>query len=171
MTGQRVLEDLGRMILSGGIEVVDCTGVLGPETPIIRLPPELAKDMPKVEIKHPQKTADTGSYSAGVLCDGWLYVSGHGPQDLKTGQLVEGTIEEETRLVLDHLGEVLRAAGCTYDDVVKCTVHLADLNDFQRYNKVYGEYFKGVQAARTTVQSYIGDIKIEVDCIARVPGK
>lgn len=126
--------------------------------------------MAKTEIKHPDKQVSTGAYSAGVLMDGWLYVSGQGPLDLKTGQVVRGTIEEETRLTLEHVGKVLKAAGCTFDDVVKCTCHLLDINDFDRFNAVYAEFFPNIKPARTTVQSVLGmGIKVEIDAIAKVP--
>ena len=126
--------------------------------------------MPKVEIKHPDKAASTGSYSAGVLIDGWLYVSGQGPLDLRTGAVVPGSIEEETRLTLSHIGKILDAAGYSFADVVKCTCHLADVNDFERFDKTYREFFTGLRPARTTVQSVLGEaIKVEIDTIARVP--
>jgi len=125
--------------------------------------------MPKVEIKHPEKQVSTGAYSAGVLCDGWLYVSGQGPLDMKTGAIVGDTIEEQTSLTLGHVGKILAAAGCTFDDVVKCTCHLSDIKDFDRFNKVYSEVFTGIRPARTTVQSALwGGIKVEIDCVARV---
>ena len=125
--------------------------------------------MPKVEIKHPEKQVSTGAYSAGVLCDGWLYVSGQGPLDMKTGTIVGETIEEQTSLTLGHVGKILAAAGCTFDDVVKCTCHLSDIKDFDRFNKVYSEVFTGIRPARTTVQSILwGGIKVEIDCVARV---
>jgi 2-iminobutanoate/2-iminopropanoate deaminase len=124
--------------------------------------------MPKTEIKHPDKQVSTGAYSAGVLIDGWLYVSGQGPLDMKTGQIVEGTIEEQTRLTLTHVGKVLEAAGLSFEDVVKCTCHLSDIKDFDRFNGVYAEFFKGVRPARTTVQSVLwGGIKVEIDAVAR----
>ena len=127
--------------------------------------------MPKLEVKHPDKKAETGAYSAGVLIDGWLHVSGHGPLDFATGQVVPGTIEEQTRLTLTHIGKVLAEAGMSFADVVKCTVHLADINEFDRYNKVYSEFFTGVRPARTTVQSVLwGGIKVEIDCVARREG-
>ncbi|HWR51798.1 MAG TPA: RidA family protein, partial [Bryobacteraceae bacterium] len=66
----------------------------------------------KTEIRHPEKKAHTGSYSAGVLVDGWLYVSGQGPLDMRTGEVLAGTIEQETRLTMEHVGKVLAAAGC-----------------------------------------------------------
>ena len=126
--------------------------------------------MSKVEIKHPDKRADTGAYSAGVLIDGWLYISGQGPLDLQTGEVVRGSTEEETRLTLIHIGKILEASGCSFADVVKCTCHLADINDFDSFNKVYSEFFSGIRPARTTVQSILGDgIKVEIDAIARVP--
>ncbi len=123
--------------------------------------------MPKTEIKHPEKGIETGAYSSGVLIDRWLYVSGQGPLDYRTGKVIPGSIEEETRLTLQHVEKVVRAAGYTLEDVVKCTVHLADINDFDRFNKTYMEFFRGVRPARTTVQSVLwGGIKIEVDAVA-----
>jgi 2-iminobutanoate/2-iminopropanoate deaminase len=124
--------------------------------------------MPKVEIKHPDKVASTGSYSAGVEIDGWLFISGHGPLDLQTGAVVRGSIEEETRLTLNHIGKVLQSAGYSFADVVKCTCHLGDIRDFGRFDKVYSEFFTGVRPVRTTVQSGLIDgIKVEIDAIAR----
>lgn len=124
--------------------------------------------MPKIEVKHPDKQVSTGAYSAGVLVDGWLYISGQGPLDLKTGQVVPGTVEEQTRLTLAHIGKILEAAGCTFDDVVKCTCHLADIGEFDRFNRVYAEAFQNVRPARTTVQSVLwGGIRVEIDAVAR----
>lgn len=127
--------------------------------------------MNKREIKHPDKQADTGAYSAGVLMDGWLFISGQGPLDMTTGEIVPGTVEEQTRLTLSHIDKILKAAGCTAADVVKCTCHLSDIRDFDAFNRAYAEYFTGVRPARTTVQSVLwGGIKVEIDAIARVRG-
>jgi 2-iminobutanoate/2-iminopropanoate deaminase len=124
--------------------------------------------MSKTEVKHPDKAVSTGAYSAGVLIDGWLYISGQGPLDLKSGEVVRGSIEEETRLTLSHIGRILEAAGMTFSDVVKCTCHLSDIASFDRFDKVYAEFFPGVKPARTTVQSVLGDgIKVEIDAVAR----
>ena len=126
--------------------------------------------MLKSEVKHPDKRTPTGSYSAGVICDGWLYVSGHVAQDMRTGEILHGTIEEETSLTLSHIGSVLRAAGCCPDDVVACTCHLADIDEFDRFDLAYRQFFSGVMPARTTVQSVLpGGIKIEINAVARVP--
>jgi 2-iminobutanoate/2-iminopropanoate deaminase len=124
--------------------------------------------MPKKEIKHPEKQVSTGAYSAGVLIDGWLYISGQGPLDMKTGEIVPGSVEDQTRVTLSHIGKILEAAGCAFDDVVKCTCHLSDIRDFDAFNKVYAEFFTGIRPARTTVQSALwGGIKVEIDAIAR----
>jgi len=124
--------------------------------------------MPKSEVKHPDKQASTGAYSAGVLIDGWLHVSGQGPLNLKTGEVVHGSIGEETRLTMEHIGKILEAAGFGFDDVVKCTCHLADIRDFDAFNEVYSEFFEGILPARTTVESGLGGgIKVEIDAIAR----
>ncbi|MCW5981612.1 MAG: Rid family detoxifying hydrolase [Bryobacteraceae bacterium] len=125
--------------------------------------------MAKTEIKHPDKKVSTGAYSAGVAADGWLFISGQGPLDLNTGEVVEGTIEEQTRLTLEHIGRILQAAGCGFEDVVKCTCHLRDIDDFEAFNAVYASFFTGVRPARTTVQSVLwGTIKVEIDAIARL---
>lgn len=128
--------------------------------------------MPKKEIRHPDKEKSTGAYSAAVDIDGWVYVSGQGPVDPKTAQPVRGTIEEETRYVLQQLEIILKAAGCSRHDIVKCTSHLADIKEFDRYNAAYREFFQGVAVlpARTTVESVLWNgIKVEIDCVARKP--
>ena len=123
-----------------------------------------------VQVMNPNKSAETGAYSDGLIVDGWLYVSGQGPIDVTKGTAVAGTIEEEVRLTLNNMGDVLKAGGCTYADVVRCTVHLINIEDFGRFNEVYKEFFKGVLPTRTTVQSMLGlGIKVEIDCIARIP--
>jgi 2-iminobutanoate/2-iminopropanoate deaminase len=128
--------------------------------------------MPTKEIKHPEKEKSVGAYSAAVEVDGWVYVSGQGPLDPKAAQPVRGTIEEETELTLRHIEKILGAAGCSLKDVVKCTVHLASIDDFDRFNAAYRAFFRGVLVlpARTTVQSVLWNgIQVEIDCVARKP--
>ena len=121
-------------------------------------------------VKNPNRAASTGAYSDGLITDGWLYVSGQGPIDVATGKVVVGTIEEEVRLTLRNLGDVLKAGGCSYSDVIRCTVHLINIEDFDSFNTVYQEFFTGILPTRTTVQSVLGlGIKVEIDCIARIP--
>src|SRR5881227_3456847 len=124
--------------------------------------------MAKREIKHPDKEKSTGAYSAAVEIDGWVYVSGQGPVDPKSAQPVRGSIEEETRYTLEQVKKILAAAGYSLGDVVKSTVHLADMKEFDRYNAVYKECFKecAILPARTTVQSVLWNgIKVEIDVV------
>lgn len=124
----------------------------------------------KKEITHLGKAVSTGAYSAAVRVDDWVFVSGQGPLDLATGEICGATIEEQTRLTMSHLGRILAAAGCSMADIVRCGCHLADINDFQRFNFTYAEFFSGVLPARTTVQSgLVAGMKVEIDCVARVP--
>ncbi len=127
--------------------------------------------MEKIEIQHPDKadkTFSTGAYSAGVqAANDWLFVSGQAAVDFATSSFVLGTIEEETHLTLHNVKRICEAAGFTLDDIVKCTVHLSDIKDFDRYNVVYASYFTKIKPARTTVQSVLGHgIKVEIDAIA-----
>ena len=128
--------------------------------------------MSKKEIKHPDKAVNTGAYSAGIQVGKWLFVSGQGPVDLTTGQVIHGSIEEETLHTLSHIKKIVESAGGSIKDIVKCTVHLTDINDFDRYNAAYASFFPGVKPARTTVQSVLSDgIKIEIDAIAHIGKK
>jgi 2-iminobutanoate/2-iminopropanoate deaminase len=125
--------------------------------------------MTRTVVKHPDKTVSTGAYSAGIICDGWLYVSGHASQDLKTGEVVSGSTAEETSHTLNSIGKVLKEAGCTFQDVVKCTCYLARIEDFDEFNDAYAKFFSGAAPARTTVQALLwGGLKVEIDVIARV---
>jgi 2-iminobutanoate/2-iminopropanoate deaminase len=129
--------------------------------------------MNKKQIFHPEqkdKGFVIGAFSDAVSIDGWVYLSGQGPVDFSKGTFISGTIEEETRQTLHNISCILEAAGCTMNDVIKCSVHLSDIKDWDRFNKVYADYFKGVRPARIAVQSALGfGIKIEIDAVARIP--
>lgn len=127
--------------------------------------------MNKFKINHPDRDPSfvTGAYSDAVQVDGFLFVSGQAAVDFKTSTFILGTIEEETRRTLDNIKAIIEAAGATMDQVVKCTVHLADISEFNRYNEIYAQYFPGIKPARTTVQSVLAEgIKVEVDCIVKM---
>ena len=127
--------------------------------------------MKKVKLDHParKKGFDTGAYSDGVIANGFLFVSGQAAVDFRTSEFILGTIEEETHRTLANIEAIVEAAEATMEDVVKCTVHLSDIKDFDRYNKVYAEYFPGIKPARTTVQSVLAEgIKVEIDCIVKL---
>jgi 2-iminobutanoate/2-iminopropanoate deaminase len=124
----------------------------------------------KLAIQHSTKTTDTGAYSSGILCDGWLYVSGHASIDLLTGEVIGETIEEQTHETLRLIEQLIIVAGGDRSHIVKCSVHLADINDFDRFNQAYSQFFERcILPARTTVGSQLPKIKIEIDAIAYIP--
>ncbi len=111
-----------------------------------------------------------GPYSHYNIANGFVFVSGMGPIEPATGELKLGSIADETRLTMENLGHILRAAGTDYDQVVRCTVFLKDLGDFQAMNQVYGEFFPANPPTRTTVGAdLLVGIKVEIDCIAALP--
>jgi len=109
-----------------------------------------------------------GPYSQAIIADDFVFCSGQIPIDPATGNIVEGTIEEQTRQVLKNLGAVLEAAGTSYDGVVKTTVFLQDMNDFAKMNAVYAEFFKAPNPARAAVQvaRLPRDVKVEIEAVA-----
>jgi len=111
-----------------------------------------------------------GPYTPAVVAQGvQVYVSGQGPVDPETGELRLGTFREQAELTFRNIGVLLEAAGVSFEDVVKVQVHLADLGDFSELNEIYREVFSEPYPARTTVQSGLNRIAIEVDCIAVLP--
>lgn len=127
--------------------------------------------MEKFEVRHPGRSSafSTGAYSDGVVIDGFVFVSGQASVDFTTSTFMPGSIEEETHRTLQNIRAILEEAGGTMEQIVKCTVHLEDIGQFDRYNKVYAEYFPGIKPARTTVQSVLSEgIKVEIDCIAKI---
>jgi 2-iminobutanoate/2-iminopropanoate deaminase len=96
--------------------------------------------------------AAIGPYSQGLVCGTLLFVSGQLPMDPASGELIEGTIVEKTRRVLENLRAIAEAAGGSLKDVVKTTVFLKDMNDFVAMNGVYAEYFTDTPPARAAVQ-------------------
>jgi 2-iminobutanoate/2-iminopropanoate deaminase len=116
-----------------------------------------------------------GPYSQAIVVvppqGGMVFCSGQIPLDPATGQVVEGGIREQTRRVLDNLGAVLEAAGCGFAHVVKTTVFLKDLGEFQAMNDEYAKYFKETPPARATVEvaRLPRDVRVEIDCIAARP--
>ncbi len=99
----------------------------------------------------------------------FVYVSGQVPKD-EHGLMVSGTIEQETRAVIETMRRVLQAAGCDLSDIVKITAYLEDARDFGRYNGVFREFFPEGRLARTTVEARaVIATKIEMDCIAHKP--
>jgi len=109
-----------------------------------------------------------GPYSQGILADNTLYLSGQIAINPETGKIDTTSIENEIRQVLINLGEVLKAADMSYENVVKTTIYTTDLKNFKIINTIYGEYFKGKEPARETVQvvALPGKAHVEISGIA-----
>ncbi|KAM3614874.1 uncharacterized protein V6R79_020177 [Siganus canaliculatus] len=104
-------------------------------------------------INTPKAPAAIGPYSQGILVDRTLYLSGQVGMEPASGQLVAGGVQAETRQALANMGEVLKAAGCGYENVVKTTVLLANMNDFTAVNDVYKQFFTSNLPARAAYQA------------------
>lgn len=112
--------------------------------------------------------APVGPYSQAQRAGQFLFLSGQIPLDPKTNQLVSGTIEVETRRVLDNLRAVLAADGLDFSDVVKTTVYMTDLGDFPKMNDSYAAAFGESRPARATVQvtALPKGVRVEIEAIA-----
>ena len=112
-----------------------------------------------------------GPYEQALKVDGWVFTSGQIPLDPKTGAMVDGGIGAQTRQVLDNLRAVLEAAGTSMSRVVKTTVYMTNLADFQKMNEVYAEYFPQDKPARSTVgvAALPRGAMIEIDVVAQAP--
>ncbi|XP_033261849.1 2-iminobutanoate/2-iminopropanoate deaminase-like [Orcinus orca] len=96
--------------------------------------------------------AAIGPYSQAVLVDRTIYISGQLGMDPASGQLVPGGVAEEAKQALPNMGEILKAAGCDFTNVVKTTVLLADINDFDTVSDIYKQYFQSSFPARAAYQ-------------------
>jgi 2-iminobutanoate/2-iminopropanoate deaminase len=114
--------------------------------------------------------AAIGPYSQGVVHGGLLFTAGQVALDPATGEVVGTTVADQTDRVLRNLEAVLRAAGASFETVLKTTVFLRDMNDFAAMNEVYGGYFGSHRPARSTVQvaRLPRDVAVEIELVAAV---
>lgn len=104
-------------------------------------------------ITTPNAPTPIGPYNQAVLSENTLYISGQTPIDPSTGNLVSGTIEEETLQVMKNLEAILTAAGATFESVVKASIFVKDMRQFKAINEVYGSFFNAATApARETIE-------------------
>ena len=115
--------------------------------------------------------AAIGPYSQAVKAGGLLFCSGQIALDPANGEMVQGTVEEETRQVMENLRGVLEAASTGFDRVVKTTIYLTDMADFPVVNQVYGSYFGELKPARATVgvAALPKGARVEVEVVALLP--
>lgn len=104
-------------------------------------------------INTPNAPAPIGPYNQAVIVGDSMYISGTIAMDLQSKQLVKCSIKDETKMVMDYIGEILKAGGCDYNNVVKITIFLNDMNNFVQVNEVYSSYFTKDFPARATIQA------------------
>lgn len=109
-----------------------------------------------------------GHYSRAVRSGDFIHVAGQVPRDA-AGSIVGATIAEQTVVVLRNLQEALALAGATLDDVIKTSVHLASLDDARAFNETYAQFFPNCPPVRTTVQSGLREVLVEIDAVAWSP--
>ena len=122
----------------------------------------------KTIIRTDKAPAAIGPYSVGVAVKPFIFTAGQIGLDPKTGVMVEGGVEAETRQALNNLKEILEAANSSLDHVVKTVVFLKDMNDFSKMNAVYGEFFTKDAPARSAVQvaALPKNAAVEIEAIA-----
>ncbi|WP_307342696.1 RidA family protein [Caldalkalibacillus uzonensis] len=126
--------------------------------------------MKKVETQEAPRAI--GPYSQAIQVGSLVFTSGQIPLT-PDGKLVEGDVQAQTRQVLANLEAVLKAAGATLNDVIKTTVFIKDMDEFAQVNEVYGQVFGNHQPARSCVEvaRLPKDVKVEIECVARIPEK
>jgi len=124
--------------------------------------------MTRQQITTKSGASPVGPYSQGLRAGDFIFVSGQGPLDPATGQIIGETIEEQTARTLENVKAILAEGGATMADVVKANAYLSDIALFERYNKVYASYFPDPKPTRTTVGSQLKGIMVEIDAIAYV---
>jgi 2-iminobutanoate/2-iminopropanoate deaminase len=119
-------------------------------------------------ISTPAAPQAVGPYSQAIRAGSLLFVSGQIPIDPATGQVIAGDAAAQTRRVMENIGEILKAAGTSFDQVARTTVYLADIAEFPAMNEVYGQFFSAPAPARSTIQAarLPRDARVEIDVIA-----
>ncbi len=124
--------------------------------------------MKKQIINTKSAPAPIGPYNQATKANNMLFISGQIPADPKTGELITSSIEDETHMVMKNLKAILEEAGLTFDNVLKTSIFISDMNNFSKINEVYGSYFSGEYPARETVQvaRLPKDVNVEISAIA-----
>jgi 2-iminobutanoate/2-iminopropanoate deaminase len=123
-------------------------------------------------IKTDKAPAPIGPYNQAVVEGNTVYISGQIAIDPKTGKMDNKDVESETHRVMKNLGAVLAEAGSNYDQLIKCSIFILDMEQFQSINKIYGSYFNSHFPARETVEvsKLPAGAKVEISAIAKVSG-
>jgi 2-iminobutanoate/2-iminopropanoate deaminase len=125
------------------------------------------------QVLAPDAPAPVGPYSQAIVYGDLVFLSGQIPLDPQTGQLLGGSIEEQAEQVLRNLEAVLRAAGASWQSVLRVTVYMTRLDEFARFNGIYERMLQGAKPARSTVQVSALPLgaKLEIDAIAGIAAR
>jgi 2-iminobutanoate/2-iminopropanoate deaminase len=124
--------------------------------------------MPREAITSQGAPKPSGAYSPIVRAGSFLYVSGQAAIDPETGEVVGSTTAEQADRTMRNIELQLRGAGASLDDVVKTTVYLGDIGDFDEFNRVYASFFPTGAPARTTIGAGLEGIRVEIDVVAYI---
>ncbi len=124
--------------------------------------------MPKTIHHAPSGPAPLGPYSIVTEANGFVFCSGMVPIDPSTGKGIDGDIVAQTHRVMKNIGAVLGDVSLGFDDIVKTSIFLVDINDFPDVNAAYGEYVGDARPARSTIEAGAlpGGFSVEIECIA-----
>ncbi|MFC6723240.1 RidA family protein [Halobium palmae] len=125
------------------------------------------------EISTDEAPPSIGPFSQAIEDGDRIYVSGQGPIDPETGEIVGGDVATQTERTLENVDAILRAAGCSLDDVVKATVFVRDMDDYEEINEVYGSAFSQPYPARSAVEivRLPVEIDVEIEVVATTRGR
>jgi 2-iminobutanoate/2-iminopropanoate deaminase len=124
--------------------------------------------MAKTVVYSEQAPEPIGPYSQAIKVGNMLFISGQIAIQRSTGNILKDSIEQEATQVMVNLNEILKSAGMDFQNVVKCSIFLKDMNNFPKVNEVYGKYFQASPPARETVEvsRLPKDVNVEISCIA-----
>tara|TARA_B100000902_G_C27292927_1_gene908268 strand:+ start:1131 stop:1511 length:381 start_codon:yes stop_codon:yes gene_type:complete len=122
----------------------------------------------KIQISSNHAPKPIGPYSQAIKLDNLIFISGQIAINPKTNLLVKTSIQAETRMIMENIKFILLESACTFDNVVKCSIFLSDMTQFNEVNKVYGEYFQNPYPARETVEvtRLPKNVNVEISAIA-----
>tara|TARA_B000000475_G_scaffold216929_1_gene179412 strand:- start:406 stop:786 length:381 start_codon:yes stop_codon:yes gene_type:complete len=122
----------------------------------------------KTKISSNNAPQPIGPYSQAIKMNNLLFISGQIAMHPKTENLVINKIEDETELVMENLKNILLAANCSLNDVIKCSIFLSNMDDFEAVNKIYGQYFSAPYPARETIEvkKLPKNVNVEISAIA-----
>ena len=122
----------------------------------------------KALISSAEAPTAAGPYSPALSVGEWIFLSGQGGFDPKTGKVISDDIAEQTEQTFRNIEVLLEAAGASLDNVVSCLVHLTDLSQFGTFNAIYEKKFSGIKPVRTTVRAdLVAGLRVEITVVAR----